>query len=287
MRTVVIGAKGFIGKAVVKKLQEKNENLLSISRAECDLLEKGQLESLLQDDDRVIFLSCITPDKGRGTAALLKNVQMGEHFCQAVLTRKIRYIVYLSSDAVYSMDRGMIFEDSATDPQDMYGAMHLCREKMVKSLGIPTAILRSTLVYGAADTHNSYGPNRLRRMALKEGKITLFGAGEEMRDHIYIDDVAELIYLNLINHREGMLNLATGKSISYWDLANKIVKAHDKDIEICKTDRKSAITHRHFDVTPIYKTFPEFRFTEIDEGLRRAWEEEKKSGTGTGTYALG
>ena len=31
--------------------------------------------------------------------------------------------------------------------------------------GVPVGILRPTLVYGANDPHNGYGPNRFRRLA--------------------------------------------------------------------------------------------------------------------------
>src|SRR3546814_11446336 len=64
-------------------------------------------------------------------------------------------------------------------------------------------LLRPTLIYGAEDTHNSYGPNRLRRMARKDARITLFGAGEETRDHISVDDVYRLILLTLRHRSEG------------------------------------------------------------------------------------
>ena len=44
--------------------------------------------------------------------------------------------------------------------------MHIARELMIKQLvKSPIAVLRPTLIYGAGDPHNSYGPNRLRRMA--------------------------------------------------------------------------------------------------------------------------
>ena len=46
------------------------------------------------------------------------------------------------------------------------------------------AILRPTLIYGAGDPHNGYGPNRFRRLAATGKPIILFGEGEERRDHV-------------------------------------------------------------------------------------------------------
>ena len=65
--------------------------------------------------------------------------------------------------------------------------MHLVREVMLRSaLTAPLAILRPTLLYGAADPHNGYGPNRFRRLAAAGQDIVLFGEGEEQRDHVLI-----------------------------------------------------------------------------------------------------
>jgi len=50
--------------------------------------------------------------------------------------------------------------------------MHRTRELMLAAEAkAPLAILRLTAVYGAGDTHNSYGPNRFLRQALKDGRF--------------------------------------------------------------------------------------------------------------------
>jgi nucleoside-diphosphate-sugar epimerase len=79
---------------------------------------------------------------------------------------------------------------------DLYALSRIVREKLLVeecgTTGVPLAILRPTAIYGAADTHNSYRLNRLLRLALREARITLFGRGEEERDHVYINDVTAL-----------------------------------------------------------------------------------------------
>jgi nucleoside-diphosphate-sugar epimerase len=107
-------------------------------------------------------------------------------------------------------------------------------------------------------------------MAQKNGKITLFGEGEETRDHILVDDVAALTMLVLRHRSIGTLNLATGRSISYAELAKKVAATLDKPIDIIGTSRQTPITHRHFDVTAIHKAFPTFNFTPLDKGLAKA-----------------
>ena len=68
----------------------------------------------------------------------------------------------------------------------------------------------------------------------------------------------------------GVLNLATGQSISYRDLAAKVAACFDGPIEIAGTPRQTPITHRHFDISALHRAFPEFRFTPLEVGLERA-----------------
>jgi UDP-glucose 4-epimerase len=43
-----------------------------------------------------------------------------------------------------------------------------------------------------------------------------------------------------------------------------------KRAEIRGTPRQNPITHRHFDITDCLKTFPQFRYTPLQDGLTRA-----------------
>src|SRR3989344_4733867 len=196
-RVVVLGASGFIGKTLCLSLKQENVHFLPLGRDAIDLTARGadeKLALLLKPTDALVFLSTITPDKGRGIDAFVQNIHMAENVCKALSKTPPAHLIYLSSDTAYPIHRGLISEESPTDPENLFGVMHLARESMLRSsTSAATALLRSTLVYGAEDTHNSYGPNRLRRMAQKEGKMTLFGGGEESRDHILVTDVAALI----------------------------------------------------------------------------------------------
>ena len=178
--------------------------------------------------------------------------------------------MYFSSDAVYSSAVSRVTEETPPSPQDLYGAMHHTREIMVRSLGkVPLLVIRPTLVYGTEDTHNAYGPNRFRRAAQKDGRIQLFGGGEETRDHIHVDDVAALTVRALLHRSAGTLNVATGRSVSFRELAGLVAKQFARPIEIAHTPRANPITHRHYDVTALIKAFPDFRFTPLEDGVAR------------------
>ncbi len=268
---MVLGAKGFVGRALVARLARDGSSVLPISRDGIDLAADGAADRLtaeLRPDDCLVFLSALTPDKGRGIPAFLTNIQMAAAVSSAIERRPPAHIIYVSSDAVYPFRSALIDEDSGAEPVDLYGAMHLSREIMMKqSAKAPVAVLRPTLIYGAGDTHNSYGPNRFRRMAAKERRITLFGEGEETRDHIYVDDVVALIDLVIRHRSAGTLNLATGRSITYRALADMVAWVHPEPVEVAGMPRQNPVTHRSFDVIALHRSFPAFTFTPLEEGL--------------------
>ena len=136
---------------------------------------------------------------------------MGRAVCEATRAVEIAQLVYGSSDAVYSFATTLISEATPSVPIDLYGVMHRARELMLASEAkAPVAVLRLTAIYGAGDTHNSYGPNRFMRQALKDGRISLFGNGEETRDHLYVDDAVDLILKVITHGSTGLLNFASG-----------------------------------------------------------------------------
>lgn len=273
-RVVVLGSNGFLGRALVARLERERTTVRALGRQKIDLAAPDAAERLateLKAGDVVVILAAITPDKGRGTEPFLANLKMMAACCTAFERRPPDHVVYLSSDAVYPFRSSLIDETVCAEPVDLYGAMHLSRELMLKqAVKAPLAILRPTLIYGAADTHNSYGPNRLRRMARKDGRITLFGEGEETRDHIYVDDAVALIDLAIRHRSAGTLNLATGNSVSFAELARKVAGLFETSIDIVTTPRQNPITYRAFDVTAIHRAFPAFTFTPLGEGLAAA-----------------
>jgi nucleoside-diphosphate-sugar epimerase len=107
----------------------------------------------------------------------------------------------------------------------------------------------------------------MRHSAAAKSRIVLSGEGEETRDHILIHDLVELVYALLTHCSTGILNAATGESVSYRDLAQVIASQFEEEIEIVSTPRERPITHRRFDPTVCLKAFPAFRFTPLGEAI--------------------
>ena len=283
-RVVVLGAGGFVGQDIVRHLNESQIEVVSLSSSDVDLTKPESVERLrgmVRDGDSLVIVSAITPDKGKDVATLMRNFTMGQHVSAFLEEQKCSHVLYISSDAVYSDDANPVRENSCCDPNSFHGLMHLVRERLfsaaLQKIKTPYLILRPCAIYGAQDTHNSYGPNRFLREALKEHKIKLFGQGEEKRDHIYIKDLSRVAALGLLHRSQGVLNVATGNSISFFNLAEMIARLCGDDVKIEGSPRANPVTHRHFDTTAIHKAFPEFEITRLEDGISETFEEMRAS----------
>jgi UDP-glucose 4-epimerase len=266
-----LGAGGFLGRHFLQSLADGGMPVLGLGSREIDLADAaagGELKRRLQPGDALVFLSALTPDKGRTTATLMKNLAMARAVIEAAQAIDVAHLVYASSDAVYSFADPLISEATPSVPSDLYGAMHRTRELMLANeVKSPLALLRFTAVYGAGDTHNSYGPNRFIRQALKDGRITLGGEGEETRDHIYIDDAVALMNSVVMRRSTGMLNVAGGHSVSFRSVAESVAAMAGRPVAIQPSPRQSPITHRSFDIVNLICAFPGMRFTPLQKGI--------------------
>ncbi|MGB0571040.1 MAG: NAD-dependent epimerase/dehydratase family protein [Alphaproteobacteria bacterium] len=268
----MLGASGVIGQSLMPMLKEAGWPAIAMRTKDVDLTEESAAEALaamLEPGDSIVVLSALTPDRGRDIATFMANLRMSQAICAAVAEVPPAQLIYLSSDAVYPFIEGRVDEQSCASPFDLYGTMHLAREAHFRDTvrEAPLAILRCTMVLSAADTHNSYGPNRFRHAAEKDGKITLGGGGEETRDHILDRDVARLVFQVLGRRSGGLLNLATGTSASFFEVATMVANRFNPPAELETTKRNNAVTHRHFDITALRRAFPDFAFSPLDDAI--------------------
>lgn len=282
-RVVVIGSKGFVGSAIASRLDRDGVRILRLTRNDVDLLSPDadkKLVAHLKDGDAIVAVSALAPCK---TPQMLKdNMTLSIAIVTALRSINPSHVVNISSDAVYGDLPLPLTEESSKAPNSYHGVMHLAREIIFQNeISAPLAILRPTLIYGASDPHNGYGPNQFRRKAHMGEPIVLFGEGEERRDHIAIDDIAELVRRVLYHRSVGSLNLATGEVASFRDIAKLVIRLSGREIEIKNVPRKGPMPHngfRPFDVVACRQAFPDFTFTNLADGLAEAQKREFPNG---------
>lgn len=269
MRVIVVGCNGFIGKALIKHLDTLKIARIGISKEEFNLLEtstSNKLNKVLRNGDQIVFTSAIAPAKS--PADLQKTIKMSDVFCQSLGGIDTQQVVLISSDSVYGDKSGLINEYSPCDPNSFHGMAQLSREIIFKNAKIGNlAILRLCSVYGPGDTHNGYGPNRFVNQIKNFESIKVFGQGINIRDHIYIADVVDLITKSLMSKTAGILNVVSGESYTFHEVAEKCIQVFNPDSNLEFIGNEGEVIIKNFDHSKICKIFPDFKAKNLDSGL--------------------
>lgn len=283
-RVAVLGAGGFIGGAVLRRLAADGIQVLPLGRPGLDLLARDaarRLAESLAPQDALVFTSANAPC--RNLEMLRENLVMADAVCAALKQRPVAHLVYISSDAVYKDSPQPLTEASCAEPASLHGVMHLAREVALREAHSgPLALVRPTLVYGLEDPHNGYGPNRFRRLAAAGKEIVLFGEGEERRDHVDVEDVAELVRLIVMHRSSGIANAVSGTVVSFRELAEFAAAEFTPRVVVRGSPRTAPMPHngyRPFDNTAVLRAFPGFKFKAACEGLARIHARMKAEGS--------
>ena len=274
-RVVVMGAGGFVGRTSTDKLKSEGVAVVAISRREVNLLAADGAPALaghLTPSTTLIIASALAPVKN--TPMLLDNLRMMQAVIEAVKTTPVAHPIYISSDAVYADSDEPMTEASPAAPDSLHGTMHFTREVMLKNelASIPQAFVRPTLIFGPDDPHNGYGPSRFMRLANAGQDITLFGEGEEQRDHIFIDDVAEIVCRCVLHRAVGIVNVVSGKVTSFKNIAELAAARFEPRVTVIGTPRVGAMPHngyRAFDASLLARILPDSKPTTLASGLDR------------------
>jgi UDP-glucose 4-epimerase len=275
-RVVVLGGSGFIGSAIIDLCNKRQMKCVSITRKEINLLDDSaskKLSEILKPSDCVVVACAVAPVKN--IQMLIDNLKIAEEISKALMASPVNYLLNVSSDAVYQDSNEPLTENSFRAPSSLHGIMHLSREIRFEMLSVPTGIICPTLVYGIKDPHNGYGPNLFSRQAQKGDDIKLFGKGEELRDHIFVDDVAILCLKMIESKVLGRVNAVTGKVISFDSIATSCSKLVNNRVSVHHTKRNGSMPHngyREFNTSKLNSLFPDFKATSLSIGLAKLFK---------------
>lgn len=248
-KIIILGSNSFIISALLRLIKKDKlfKNFIPISKNKIDLIKKNsifKLKKIINDGDIIIFAAAQAPVKN--FSMLYNNIKIIQNVIESLKSKKKCYLVNIGSDAVYEDSKKPITETSKTNPESLHGLMHLLRENLLSEIGLKSLFVRSTLVFGKNDPHNGYGPNSFVRNAQKKEKVYIFGNGEELRDHIWVEDVGKILFALIKKNKTGIFNLVTGKPISFLTISNKVSKVYKT--KIFKKKRLGAMPHNGYRV---------------------------------------
>jgi len=274
-RVVVVGCNGFIGKALITELTKLAIDNIGLSKEDFNLLDERvseKLKEVIRPNDHIVFTSAIAPSKS--AADVQKSIKMVETFASALVDTPCKQVVLISSDSVYGDRGGMFDENSPRNPNSFHGLAQLSREMVLQDLKhLNLAILRVCAVYGDGDTHNGYGPNRFLKQIENSESIKVFGDGLNVRDHIQIDDVVNLVINTLRVNFIGVMNVVSGYSYTFMEVAQKCKEIFSPNSQIERQGSEGEILIKQFNASRIQEIFPKFRSMNLDAGLRK-WKNQ-------------
>ena len=287
MRVVVTGAAGFIGSNIVKGLNargiydiiavddltqgDKFRNLADLKIADYvdmdmfyDLFAEnffGKVEAVFHEG------ACSDTMEADGKYMMDNNYTLSCGLFNACRERGTR-LLYASSAAVYGGSDTFRETPEFERPLNVYGYSKLLFDQRMRrecgsgfaSATRQVAGFRYFNVYGPREQHKG----RMASVAFHqfnqfraEGKVKLFGeyggygAGEQRRDFVFIDDVVA-VNLWFFDHPEksGIFNLGTGRAQPFNDVATAVVNSLRKDPGQPAFDAGAAASRGLIEYTP-------------------------------------
>lgn len=264
MKILITGSKGFVGTHLTNRLKNNNEVVGFDLVDKKDVLDEKLLDNYLKGVDIVIHLAAFVDgnESWKKAETYLVNNGLGTYkVIKSAIKNKVKRIILFSSAAVYGI------------PLTPYGASKMWAEAAVRSYSdqIETVIVRPFNIYGKGQNPvYGYVINNFTKGIKKNGKVNIYGNGNQTRDFIFIEDVVNVIE-KLLKSKviSDPIDLGTGKETKISDLSKTIGKVLQKKYKInYLKERKEPLKSRANIIMLKEMGLKPEKFTKIEDGLK-------------------
>lgn len=229
MKTTVIGAKGFIGRHIMNRLEQFGIEAYGPSRDEISLFEN--------DLGHVIYCAGVTSDfRQRPFDTIRAHVSF-----LTELLEKARFdsFLYVSSTRVYvnqpSDEKGEEEGSLLVNPfqmEDLFNLSKITGESLCLTVNRPNVrVARVSNVCGPDFNSNNFIYSIIKD-AVNDGKIVLHSSLDSEKDYISVDDVANLL-IHIAHHgKQRMYNVASGINTTNKQWVDRISQYTGCEVEV-------------------------------------------------------
>jgi UDP-glucose 4-epimerase len=294
MNVAVIGANGFIGRHLVELLSTNPDINLSLfgrsshssfkNYQRIDLNDKKFIGDHFKNIDYVFYLASESIPANSWDKPMFeieKNLVPFINFLECVSSIGVKKVGFLSSaGTVYGESSAAMEEESNKHPFSPYGITKLAMENFLNYFrhknGLSYDIFRVSNVYGEGqDTSKGLGLiNTLMENIIKYKRITVYGNGDNIRNYIYVKDVASLLAQMLtLDHKElNILNIASNDTLSINAIVEILRKELKQEFTVDKKEHRGSDNKAiRISNDKLKKKFPQFNFTPIQEGIKATY----------------
>src|SRR3990167_8006878 len=295
MCILVTGGAGFIGSHVVRFLLEDGYQVKVVdnlsrgkkesvdSRAElivADINNSKKVKEALKGVDAVIHMAglIVVPESVKDPIKYCQNNVIGTvSLIESMRKAGVKKIIFSSSACIYGTpDKLPIKEDATVRPDNPYGASKASVETFLQTYsaihGFDSIILRYFNPYGPGEEHNPEThaiPNFVKATLVRK-PIPLYWQGEQVRDFIYIEDLAQahIDVLALSGHQ--IFNIGTEHGVKVKDVIERIFKIVGYKVPIKDLGARLGDIHANYASSEKLKKAVGWRAKiDLTEGLKR------------------
>lgn len=290
-KVLVTGAKGMIGKHLVKLLEEYEVQVTQTDLPE-DLRDRSVCERLCKGQDIIFHLAGIkgSPQRCMNAPASFSvpMLQFNANMIEAAYNAQVEWFLYTSSVGVYHPAELFKEDDVWTtfpSENDWYagwakriGEMNI-QAYMNEYSWNKCSIVRPANVYGPYDNFGQWSmviPSLIKKAheAGKNGKLSVWGDGSPIRDFVYAEDVARGMLFVVENQITEPVNLGSGTGVSIFEVANAVARKYQCQLEF-DTSMPSGDKKRLMDMAKLFNYGFKLKFN-LEQGIEQTinWYED-------------
>ncbi len=243
LKLLITGASGLYGSKLAQIALDRGitvyssaiQNLSAYGRfVELDITNKTQVEAVFNDikPDIVVHAASLTDvDKCETNKALAwkVNVDGTKNIIQAS-QKTNSFVIYISSDYIFSGDKGHYKENDTPDPVNYYGTTKMEAEEIVKNLP-EYFIARPSVIYGATPTAGKVNFALWLIEALKKGERVKI-LTDQYNTPTLNTNLAQMTLEAAERHLTGIYHLCGSTRVSRYEFAIQLAEVFDLNKEL-------------------------------------------------------
>jgi GDP-L-fucose synthase len=247
-KVLITGARGMVGKSLVKRLEKEGQNYLLLPTSEeLDLRNQKEVEDYfnLSKPEYVFHLAAkvggISANINAPAEFLYDNLMIETNVIESARKNDVKKLLFLGSSCIYPrncpqpMKEEYLLSGKLEPTNEGYALAKICGLKLCeyynKQHGTNFINLMPPNIYGINDHFNSEKSHVISSLITKfcnakderSKSVEIWGTGISRREFLFVDDVADAMVYFMKNYSAqevgSFVNIGSGRDISIKDLA--------------------------------------------------------------------